>query len=140
MHSRYYLQILVLAFAVILGNGCDSTVEKDVVGIGGVEYRLSHLSEAKPVDLTGVEFVGGCSEDDKREIARCLGRIQIPKLLVRKVWLAWAELPIAARVSVDGKGYETYIYLTKGADNIWHVKGSFLMVSNTSGKGESTNH
>jgi len=84
-------------------------------------YTLRPASESTPVDLAGVELVG-CSDAEKRSIAQCLGRIPT-KLPVWRVEVAWAEHPMAARVSVRP---DACIYLREGEDGTWTIRDVVL--------------
>jgi|GEM_PF-2437208 len=94
------------------------------VGIGGRPYTLKPLTDATPIDLSGVEFIGYCSKENRQKIAKSLGRIPIPKLLVKKVWVVWAEKQLAARVEVGNN----YIYLVQTDNGEWDIKGGLEMV------------
>jgi len=84
-------------------------------------YTLLPAAEAKPVDLKDVELIG-CSDADRRSIAQCLGQIPT-SLRIRRIEMAWAENPIAVRVSV---GPDCYIYLQRSKERTWSIKNVVL--------------
>ena len=109
--------------AAIWGWGCGQRLENETIGIRGREYALDPISESKPVDFAATDFVYPCTEETKQEIAACLGRIRANKVTVQRIWVAWEEKPIAARVLVE----DTYLYLAKGDDGIWQFKQSLIV-------------
>ena len=117
-----FRSLACIAGICLIQAGCDNKPqERTQIAIKGATYTLLPASDAKFADLTGVQLVG-CSDAERRSISQCLGRIPT-NLPISKIEVAWAEKPMAVRVSVRP---DCYVYLIKNEDGGWSITDSVL--------------
>src|SRR3974390_3416020 len=93
------IRLCCIAFALVCG-GCGSELQEATkVTLRDKTYQLKNAEDAHAVDLTRAELIA-CSDDERMGIARCLGRIPVTNMPIKRVVVAWAERPLAARVEV----------------------------------------
>jgi hypothetical protein len=112
--ALFFTAIVVL----IAITGCRRAENPLEIDLLGKSYKLKEVSKARPVDLSGAEFVGHCSVKDQMGIALCLGQIDAPQIKVTRVEVVWSEYPIAARAKVD----DAFLYLVREEDGSWVIK------------------
>lgn len=120
------LLLLAVPASLLLGGCGPKESHPDTIVLWGQEYSVKPANAARPLDFSGVEFIGACPEADRRAIAFCLGRIAVSNLPVKRIWLAWSERPTAARVQVGNQ----YIYLVR-CDGEWHIADTRVIVKAT---------
>jgi hypothetical protein len=125
----------IVLFLAILLCACNHSAPEhsapETVDLFGRNYILSSVDISKPVDISHSEFIGYCSEDEKRSIAQCLGRIRLPGLAVKQISVVWPEERVAARVFVeDNRGSLSILFLAKDRNKEWHVLGSGRVIEN----------
>ena len=118
--QRRIRPLLIATLALLACGGCHQEAQdEDFIRISGSSYSLKPAGQSVPIDLTGVELVA-CSDQEREQIAHCLGRISATNLDIRKIVVAWAEKPMVARVSI---GPDWYIYLARQTNGTWQFDG-----------------
>ena len=115
--ERMATLLCIVYLLVQSGCECDSP-EMERVLIRDRFYEIRSVAQSVPYDLSNVELVA-CSEQEKHGIAACLGRIAATDLDIRKITIAWAERPMAARVEL---GRDCYLYLSRRNNGTWEVE------------------
>ncbi len=115
--------LLLSAVALLLVASCQKPAGLDRVSLRGKPYDLLPPDKAVPIDLTRTEFEGTCSEQDRLGIAKCLGRIPAT-FSVKKIWIAWSEKPLAARVRI----YDSTFFLRRSDSGEWQLVGEVLLI------------
>jgi hypothetical protein len=97
----------------------------DWVELGGRIHYLVPPGEAVAADLSRAELMTPCRREDLDGIAKCLGRIPLKTLKVERIWIEWAEYPLACRVRCGSDA----IYLTRDKSGDWHIQGSQFILT-----------
>jgi hypothetical protein len=118
----------VLTSVVVLSVGCG--VERDEkLALFASNYTLRANGDARPIDLSAVQFVGHCPENEKRAIARTLGRIPISNFRVRRISVVWPGEPLSAEVLVvNESNVMNLIFLSKEKGGVWDFRASVGLV------------
>ena len=104
--------VLIIAGARFLSERCADPVPS----VTGVTVRP--LSPSRRLSLNGAEMHGTLSASDSNALELALGQLSGTNLVVRAVWLAWPEAPIAAKVECSAN---ILVFVARDTRREWRV-------------------